>query len=321
MRFRQNTRALLFLAQTAVTLIVTFFIGVEYPEKGMVTSFFLAEFGISVFLITYASDMMSLWVSSLAHNTTTAMTIMPFVLIFQLVFSGGMMTLPAWTEPLTYFTISNPGLKAIAAQADINNRPYATISGMIDKMRDNEIGGTVTVGQVLDLMQDTDNETIASLRAREAGRAIRLSELRDALEQSATFDDLKQETILEGVTVEELLSMADAYGLTDRYGELEVGGRITVGEAVDYLAGNADVQDRRDTAINLKTTVGNLLDIAGEEKVKTFLEEKAAAANYNADYENSAGNIISYWLELILFVFVFAMLATITLEFIDKDKR
>ena len=314
-------QALLCLAQTAVTLIVTFFIGVEYPEKGMVTSFFLAEFGISVFLITYASDMMSLWVSSLAHNTTTAMTIMPFVLIFQLVFSGGMMTLPAWTEPLTYFTISNPGLKAIAAQADINNRPYATISGMIDKMRDNEIGGTVTVGQVLDLMQDTDNETVASLRAREAGRAIRLSELRDALEQSATFDDLKQETILEGVTVEELLSMADAYGLTDRYGELEVGGRITVGEAVDYLAGNADVQDRRDTAINLKTTVGNLLDIAGEEKVKTFLEEKAAAANYNADYENSAGNIISYWLELILFVFVFAMLATITLEFIDKDKR
>ena len=51
----------------------------------------IVDFGISMFLITYASDMLSLWVSSLARTTTAAMTIMPFVLIFQLVFSGGML--------------------------------------------------------------------------------------------------------------------------------------------------------------------------------------------------------------------------------------
>jgi hypothetical protein len=31
--------------------------------------------------------------------------------------------------------------------------------------------------------------------------------------------------------------------------------------------------------------------------------------------------VIGYWMNLILFVLAFAALATITLEFIDKDKR
>ena len=140
-------QALLCLAQTAVTFYVTLQVGVKYPLEGMVTPLFMLDFCISMFLITYASDMMSLWVSTLARTTTTAMTIMPFVLIFQLVFSGGMLSLPAWTEPLTHFTISNPGLKVIATQADTNSRPYATISNMVSKMRDSEVGGTVTVGR------------------------------------------------------------------------------------------------------------------------------------------------------------------------------
>ena len=64
-----------------------------------------------------------------------------------------------------------------------------------------------------------------------------------------------------------------------------------------------------------------LLDLVGEEKVKTFLEEKAAAANYKAAYELSVDNIFSYWLTLGVFILIFALLSTITLEFIDKDKR
>ena len=73
--------------------------------------------------------------------------------------------------------------------------------------------------------------------------------------------------------------------------------------------------------ITLKTTVGKLMDIVGEENVKTFLEQKAAAASYNADYENNVDNVVSYWVRLAVFILAFALLATITLEFIDKDKR
>ena len=371
-------QAMLCLTQTIVTLaVMTFVAGVQFPKEGVITSSFMLDFGISMFLISYASDMLSLWVSALAHNTTTAMTIMPFVLIFQLVFSGGMITLPAWTKPMTYFTISNPGLKVIAAQSDTNKRPYETISSMIYKMRDNEIGGTVTVGQVLDLLQNTENEAIASFRAKELGRVYTLRELKDILEKSATFESFKQEHIVEDVTVKDLLRILleademqeirqtvldkesaftlsdllgnilksedlneltdkkvftmttvgdlldaiDAKGIMEKYGDVEVGGTITVGEAVDLLAGSADVQAKRDTEITLKTTVGKLMDIVGEENVKTFLEQKAAAASYNADYENNVDNVVSYWVRLAVFILAFALLATITLEFIDKDKR
>ena len=368
-------QALLCLAQTVITLYVTQMIGVAYPWKGLVTPFFFLDFIISMFLITYASDMMSLWVSTLAKNTTAAMTIMPFVLIFQLVFSGGMLTLPAWTETLTHFTISNPGLKVVAAQADTNNRPYATISGLVGQMRDSEIGGTFTVGQVLDFLQDEENPAVAELRSMEFGQTMTLSGLRTALEQSATFEALKKEHLLEDFTVEDALrsildseelrsvrdyqlvpsitlgdllrtvldsegaasilksklihlttvgdviDAVDASGLPEKYGSTEIGGTFTVGEIVDLAAENPDLQARRDQEITVRTTLGKVMDIVGEKNIKTFLEEKAAAVSYEPAYEHTAENVAGYWMQLILFIFVFAALATITLEFIDKDKR
>lgn len=365
-------QALLCLGQVAVTLVVTQIIGVAYPQEGMITKWFAVDFCISMFLITYASDMMSLFVSTLAHNTTTAMTIMPFVLIFQLVFSGGMLTLPGWTKPLTHFTISNPGLKVIAAQADTNNKPYATISSMIGKMRDNEVGGTVKVGQILDILQDQDNAAISELRARELDLNTTVGEIWDFLETS----DLKNEHILEEITVNDVIQLiltsdemesvrnktfplsdkpvgtilqalaeseeakklmekklvgmttigdimeaAGAKGIVDRYRDKHIGRTFTVGEIVDLIAGTDEAQAKRDTEITVKTTVGSLLDMVGEEKVLTFLEEKAARASYTADYEYTKENVVDYWMSLLQFVLAFALLATITLEFIDKDKR
>ena len=39
------------------------------------------------------------------------------------------------------------------------------------------------------------------------------------------------------------------------------------------------------------------------------------------NFENTEENITAYWMRLVMFVFLFALLAMITLEFIDKDKR
>ena len=365
------------IAQVGVTLYVTMLTGVKY-EMGtpMITPWFIVDFGISMLMITYASDMLSLWISTLARTTTTAMTIMPFVLIFQLVFSGGMLTLPAWTSSLTPFTISNPGLKVIAAQADTNNRPYATIASMVSKMRDNEIGGTVTLGQVLDLMADKDNPTIAEIRAKEIGKIMTIGEIKEALDSSESFAKLRAERIVDDTSVEDLLKLImeadslqavrdydfglpdftlgklvedilnddslreslsfqvmkamtvddmlkaiDAEGLMEKYKDVQVGGVTTVGEAIDWLSSIDDIQAQRDRSFTLRTTVGKLLDMVGEDNVKTFLEEKAAAANYKVEYENNQKNILAYWRHLMAFVFGFALLAMITLEFIDKDKR
>ena len=46
-----------------------------------------------------------------------------------------------------------------------------------------------------------------------------------------------------------------------------------------------------------------------------------AEASRVADYDNTREKILKYWFRLLPFVLAFAMLATITLEFIDKDKR
>lgn len=90
---------------------------------------------------------------------------------------------------------------------------------------------------------------------------------------------------------------------------------------MDLLANKPDVQARLDQEITVKTSLGKVLGIIGEDKVKNFLEEKAAAASYNADYDSTRENVIGYWLNLSIFVFAFALLSTVTLEFIDKDKR
>ena len=260
-------QALLCLGQSVITIYVTMQTGVRYPLEGLVTPLFVLDFAICLFLITFASDLMALWISSLAKTTTTAMTIMPFILIFQLVFSGGMLTLPQWTKPLTRFTISNPGLKALATLADTNHRPYASIASMVEKMRDSEISISFTLGEAADLLQDQDNPAIQPLRAA----------------------------------------------------ELDEG--LTVGQVIDSDIAKVLLEDKRDEVIALHTTVGQILDIIGEERAKTFLEQKTAEANYVSDYEYTGDNLMEYWMQLILFIFVFAVLSTVTLEFIDKDRR
>ena len=315
-------QALLCLLQTGVTLYVTSIVGVKYSRATpLFTPWFILDLGISMFLITYASDMLSLWVSTLAKTTTTAMTIMPFVLIFQLVFSGGMLTLPSWTKPLTNFTISNPGLKVIAAQADTNHRPFVTISDMVGKMGDSEISGTVTLGQVLDTLSDGENPSVAQIRATQIGGTTTVGELKALLDGSATLAAHRDDPIGDDLTVGKVLDLLGACGFWEESKDEIIEAHMTVGEAVDKLAANPDVRAHRGDSYTYTTTVGGLMDMVGEDDVRTFLEEKAAAASYKPDYEYTRENIRDYWLHLAAFILAFALLSTITLEFIDKDKR
>lgn len=148
------------LLQTGILLYLTKKIGVRYPSAGVVTPWMIVDIGITMLLITYASDMLSLWISSLTKSATTAMTVMPFVLIFQLVFSGGMIALPQWSKPISSFTISSPGLKAIAAQADVNNKPFVTMTSMLNKMKDSEIEVHTKAGNILDMLEKSDDPEV-----------------------------------------------------------------------------------------------------------------------------------------------------------------
>ena len=246
-------QALLCLVQTVLTLYVCKAAGVHFPEKGLMTSWMLPEMGVTIFLITYAADMLALLISCLVRSTTAAMTVMPFVLIFQLVFSGGFFTLPAWASSFSNVSISSYGLKCIAAQADYNHLPMATAWNMLNRMKNEEINLQITEGQAADL-------------------AAKITEELDP-ELGKTVKGLKA-----------LLPDPDkSYGYT--------------------------------------TTIGQVVDILGPERVKNAVQQKAAAAGYVEDYEYSRGNVAVYWFMLALFSFVMAVGCVIVLSFIDKDKR
>ena len=287
-------QALLCLLQVGVTLFVTRQVGVKYPVEGRVTSLFIVEFGISMFLITYA---------------------------FQLVFSGGMLTLPKWSKPLTYLTVSNPGLKVIAAQADVNHQPYATIADMVKKMKDEKIDATITVGQIMDMLDQKDNGTVSAIRGQVVVPTMTLGQLKQALDSSATVKAHRDDALAEGLTLGDALDLIDRAGLWAKNSEEVVTSQMTVGDIIDLLAQNPDFQSQRDRQIGMPATVGDILDLVGEDRAMKFLEEKAAAANYKPEYEYTADNVYSYWLTLFIFILAFAALATITLEFIDRDKR
>ena len=406
---------LLCAGQTGLSMYVMMTLGVQFPVPGFMTPWMIVDIAITMLLITYASDMMSLFISSVSHTTTGAMTVMPFVLIFQLVFSGGLLPLPGWTKPLANFTISNYGIKAMASQSGYNEAPMVTAWKTLDKMRDNELGGTFTLGQVLDLLDSkavekrSDMEIMKSftvgevadilnkadsslhLRDKTVSHSFTLREILTALQQDEGFQQVRDYMITfpteeaapaepeataaeeaasaepeaaaaeEAVPVEtetaeaaapltvgDLLNLLAESEKTQAILDKEIGATLTLGQVLDalhaeeivaavqdqqlnpsvtlgqaaeFLRSNEALQAEHDREFTFKTTIGDLFDLVGEENVKTLIQEKTAQASHIADYERSEENVVVNWIALFLFVIVFAAMATISLEFIDKDRR
>ena len=366
---------LLCIVQSVLTVFVLLKMDVQIPMGGgVITGLTLVDLTITIFLISYASDMLSLFLSAIAHSTTAALTVMPFVLIFQLVFSGGVFSLPQWSRSLSEFTISSYGLKCIAAQSDYNTSPMVTAWETLAKLKDYEIGGSFTVGQALDFLTDENNAAVREIRQYEIDGEVTVGQIGDFLNRSQTFRAFLDTPVGASFTLNELMSSlqtgeelaalrdkslgiatvgeiidvtAEAIsdsGYGDQHigsefsvGELlgflnadrivtalkdqTVGGRITVGEVIDLIAANPDVQARRGQTVTLKTTFGRLVDLVGEETVRDYLQTRTGQVSYVKDYENTAENIRGYWVTFILFALFFSLLATVFLEFIDKDKR
>lgn len=312
---------LLCVMQTVVTLYMTKILGVRFPAEGLFTPWFLLDFGITMFLITYASDMMSLFISALCHSTTTAMTIMPFVLIFQLVFSGSMLSLPAAVKPVSSLTISCPGINAMSAQADTNKLPYAVVPSMLRNIKGGKIKASITLGQVLDLLGNEDNETIRGIRELEIGEETTLGEMMENLSENELYAELRETEAAGGFTLGDILSVLESTGVLEQYKDVEIDTVTTVGEAVDYLAQDENVIAKRNESITIETTAGDVIELIGEDNVRDFLSDTMIRSGYNPLYEKTRENILRPWLTILLFAVVFAVLSIVSLEFIDKDKR
>lgn len=114
------------------------------------------------------TDAALLLISSLAHTTTMAMTIMPFLPIVRLIFSGGFFSLPSWSQPLTNITVSRYGLRSIAALGDYNELPAVTAWNTLSRMTDTEVSRVITTEDLIRVLRD---ENVRS-RLREMRRCF-----------------------------------------------------------------------------------------------------------------------------------------------------
>ena len=136
-------------AQTAITLVICYLANVQFPKVGIVTPWSMVDLGITLLLITFAADMLALMISSIVRTTTTAMKTMPFMLIFQLVFSGAFFDLSGIAEKVTYLTVSKWGMESVCAIGRFNEQPMVTLWNTMYQLRDVELNGTYPVQQVI----------------------------------------------------------------------------------------------------------------------------------------------------------------------------
>lgn len=131
-------QAMICLIQVLMTVAVFLIFNVHIPSGSVVTGSFLVDIGITMFLITYASDMLGLMISCMVHTTMTAMTVMPFVLIVQLVFANFVMPLNEVGEALSNGTISKWGIQSICAVADYNSQESTVLLTALDTMNNED---------------------------------------------------------------------------------------------------------------------------------------------------------------------------------------
>ena len=147
-------QAFICICQVIITIVICIATNIVFPKETLLFSIPYIDFGITMFLITYCADMLALMISAIAKTTTTAMTVMPFLLIVQLVFSGGFFSLPDAAEPLTDFTIAKWGLISLCAQGNYNSLPMVTVWNSAVKMKDIEIEGQKPLKIVLQSIEE-----------------------------------------------------------------------------------------------------------------------------------------------------------------------
>lgn len=113
-----------------VCIIFSFFS--EEVSDGVVMNAYI-EYFITIYLLTFGSSCLGIMVSSISGNPTTAMTIMPFVLILQLIMSGVLFELGDGSEIVANITFSKWGMSAFSATADLNSIEHAMEITFLDK--------------------------------------------------------------------------------------------------------------------------------------------------------------------------------------------
>ena len=126
------------LIQVLIMVVIFLVFGVHIPSGSAVTGSFLVDLSITMFLITYASDMLGLMISCIVHTPMTAMTVMPFVLIVQLVFANFVIPLNDVGRKISNVTISKWGIQAVCAVSNYNSQESTVLLTALNTMSNDD---------------------------------------------------------------------------------------------------------------------------------------------------------------------------------------
>ena len=139
----------------ALAMVAIYGMFMDFPKAGLVTGNFYVDFFITLLLILFSSDMLGLAVSSLVKSTTAAMTVMPFILIVQLIFSGSIFPITGNAKIISDLTISKWGQRAMCIEANMNEIPSELLDSEIAMFE--SIDG---IDSLIDLLPDKFTENV-----------------------------------------------------------------------------------------------------------------------------------------------------------------
>lgn len=148
----------------AVILVVTFVLVKGTPNcKGVIISNATVEIIVLIFLTIYASAGMGLLLSSITKSADRAMSIAPFVLIIQLIFSGILFELTGATDKISYVTFSRWAMESIGSTCDLNELepPGQEESDSVEEQFDDLVA---TCNDAIAEMQEAYDEQINELQ-------------------------------------------------------------------------------------------------------------------------------------------------------------
>ena len=261
------------LVQTVLTIYTCHLIGISFPHDGLFVSSLMVEIGFTMFLITFGADMMSLTISALVKDSVAALTIMPFVLVIQLVFSGSVINVSTWNHSISRYTISNYGVKCIASQADYNRRPMMLAWNTLQSIRDTEVGTVVNLSDVMDALEEKN----ASPAMKEL-RATKISDLLSVQNKAlnAVLDrDLKIETTVGDIL--DMLQDEKRFPAVKDLRAVDINKSFTVREIKEIL----DKTDAFQSVKDDKIIYGLFTVETAIELVMSFFEDKTIDVSIN----------------------------------------
>ncbi|MBQ1489412.1 MAG: ABC transporter permease [Eubacterium sp.] len=129
---------LIVCAIQALIMTAIYAAATSFPSAGLITGSFVVDFYITMLLVIYSSDVLGLAISAIVKSTTAAMTVMPFILIVQLIFSGTIFPLTGAAKTVSDFTIAKWGQRVLCIEANLNELPSELLDQEIKMFNEQE---------------------------------------------------------------------------------------------------------------------------------------------------------------------------------------